>query len=45
MKRAPRAHEELRLTGATCTEAGILPPVQSRWRREQKYFGTDLPNP
>jgi hypothetical protein len=45
MKRAPRAHEELSLTGATCSEAGILPPVQSRWRRERKCFGTDLPNP
>ena len=45
MKRAPRAHEELSLTDATCSEAGILPPVQSHWRREQKCFGTDLPNP
>jgi hypothetical protein len=45
MKRAPRVHEELSLTGATCSEAGILPPVRSRWRREKKYFGTDLPNP
>ncbi len=45
MKRAPRAHEELSLTGATCSEAGILPPVRSHWRHERKCFGTDLPNP
>jgi hypothetical protein len=45
MKRALRALEDQSLTGATCSEAGILPPARSHWRREQIYFGTDLPNP
>jgi hypothetical protein len=45
MKRAPRALEDQSLTDATRSEAGILPPVQSHWRREQKCSGTDLPNP
>jgi hypothetical protein len=45
MKRAPRDHKDQCLPDATYSEVGILPPVQSHWRHEQRCFGIVLPNP